>query len=177
MRNPFDPAQALPKSAEFLRDSRHLRGGEGKETGWSAFLKRLKERGLKGVRLITSDACIGLAESAAESCLGGGFVPTTRSSASCARSDGARVWWARSLTFNPRSTSRKATPHRRHGVVDQEISEHRVAEGPADERRHHRLSRAPLTQPKVRKILDTTRRGARMRRGGATLRYVQEARP
>ena len=66
LRNPFDPAQALPKSAEFLRDSRHLRGGEGKETGWSAFLKRLKERGLKGVRLITSDACIGLAESAAE---------------------------------------------------------------------------------------------------------------
>jgi len=106
LRNPFDPAQALPKSAEFLRDSRHLRGGEGKETGWSAFLKRLKERGLKGVRLITSDACIGLAESAAESCLGGGFVPTTRSSASCARSDGARVWWARSLTVNPRSTSR-----------------------------------------------------------------------
>src|SRR6516165_3193348 len=32
----------------------------------SAFLKHLKERGLKGVRLITSDACIGLAESAAE---------------------------------------------------------------------------------------------------------------
>jgi hypothetical protein len=44
-------------------------------------------------------------------------------------------------------------------VVDQEISEHRVAEEPADERRHHRLSqgRAPLSQPKVRKILDTTR--------------------
>src|SRR5262245_17730135 len=36
------------------------------KTGWSAFLKHLKERGLKGVRLITSDACIGLAESAAE---------------------------------------------------------------------------------------------------------------
>jgi len=29
---------------------------------------------------------------------------------------------------------RQAAPHRRHGVVDQEISEHRVAEGPADER-------------------------------------------
>jgi putative transposase len=36
------------------------------KTGWSASLKHLKERGLKGVRLITSDACIGLAESAAE---------------------------------------------------------------------------------------------------------------
>jgi hypothetical protein len=34
-------------------------------------------------------------------------------------------------------------------------SEHLVAEGPPDERRHHRLSqgRAPLSQPKVRKIL------------------------
>jgi N-methylcarbamate hydrolase len=53
---------------------------------------------------------------------------------------------------------RKAAPHRRHGVVDEEISEHRVAEGPADERCHHRVSqgRAPLSQPKVRKILDTT---------------------
>ena len=46
----------------------------------------------------------------------------------------------------------------RHGVVDQAISEHRVAEGPADERCHHRVSqgRVPLSQPKVRKILDTT---------------------
>jgi hypothetical protein len=43
-------------------------------------------------------------------------------------------------------------------VVDQAISEHRVAEGPADERCHHRVSqrRVPLSQPKVRKILDTT---------------------
>src|SRR5262245_49273120 len=43
-------------------------------------------------------------------------------------------------------------------MVDQEISEHRVAEGLADERCHHRVSqgRAPLSQPKVRKILDTT---------------------
>ena len=53
---------------------------------------------------------------------------------------------------------RKAAPHRRHGVVDQEISKHRVAEGPRDERYHHRVSpgRAPLSQPKVRKTLDTT---------------------
>src|SRR4029453_3969078 len=53
---------------------------------------------------------------------------------------------------------REAAPHRRHGVVDQKISEHRVAEGPADERCHHRVSqgRVPLSQPKVRKILDTT---------------------
>src|SRR5499427_9163096 len=41
-------------------------GAKEDKTGWSAFLKHLKERGLKGVRLITSDACIGLTESAAE---------------------------------------------------------------------------------------------------------------
>jgi transposase-like protein len=41
-------------------------GAKQDKTGWSAFLKHLKERGLKGVRLITSDACIGLADSAAE---------------------------------------------------------------------------------------------------------------
>jgi putative transposase len=41
-------------------------GAKEDKAGWSAFLKHLKERGLTGVRLITSDACIGLAESAAE---------------------------------------------------------------------------------------------------------------
>src|SRR5262249_13263730 len=41
-------------------------GAKEDKAGWSAFLKHLKDRGLKGIRLITSDACIGLAESAAE---------------------------------------------------------------------------------------------------------------
>jgi putative transposase len=41
-------------------------GAKEDKAGWSAFLKHLKERGLKGVRLIISDACLGLAESAAE---------------------------------------------------------------------------------------------------------------
>jgi putative transposase len=41
-------------------------GAKEDKIGWSAFLKHLKERGLRGVRLIISDACIGLAESAAE---------------------------------------------------------------------------------------------------------------
>ncbi|MBV9235523.1 MAG: transposase, partial [Xanthobacteraceae bacterium] len=39
---------------------------------WSSFLKHLKERGLAGVQLIISDACLGLAESAAE------FFPAAR---------------------------------------------------------------------------------------------------
>jgi putative transposase len=34
--------------------------------GWRAFLCHLKDRGLKGVRLIISDACRGLVEAAAE---------------------------------------------------------------------------------------------------------------
>src|SRR4029078_1297434 len=44
---------------------REIRGiCEGaKEAGWSGFLKHLKERGLRGVRLIISDACMGLSES------------------------------------------------------------------------------------------------------------------
>lgn len=41
-------------------------GAKEDKAGWSGFLKHLKERGLKGVQLIVSDACIGLAESAAE---------------------------------------------------------------------------------------------------------------
>jgi transposase-like protein len=43
-----------------------VEGAKEDKAGWSGFLKHLKERGLQGVRLIVSDACIGLAESAAE---------------------------------------------------------------------------------------------------------------
>ena len=41
-------------------------GAKEDKAGWSAFLKHLKGRGLHGIRLIISDACMGLAESAAE---------------------------------------------------------------------------------------------------------------
>jgi putative transposase len=41
-------------------------GAKEDKAGWSGFLKHLKERGLTGVRLIICDACLGLAESAAE---------------------------------------------------------------------------------------------------------------
>jgi transposase-like protein len=41
-------------------------GHKEDKAGWSAFLSHLKGRGLKGVRLIISDACMGLVESAAE---------------------------------------------------------------------------------------------------------------
>ena len=35
-------------------------GAKEDKAGWSAFLKHLKERGLRGVQLIISDACLGL---------------------------------------------------------------------------------------------------------------------
>jgi len=41
-------------------------GHKEDKAGWLGFLKHLKERGLKGVRLMISDACLGLAEAMAE---------------------------------------------------------------------------------------------------------------
>jgi len=41
-------------------------GAKEDKKGWSGFLKHLKERGLKGVELVISDACLGLIESVAE---------------------------------------------------------------------------------------------------------------
>ena len=47
-------------------------GAKEDKSGWSAFLRHLVERGLKGVMLIISDACRGLVESAAE------YLPDSR---------------------------------------------------------------------------------------------------
>ncbi len=47
-------------------------GAKEDKAGWSGFLKHLKERGLKGIELITSDACMGLVESLGE------FYPKAR---------------------------------------------------------------------------------------------------
>lgn len=43
-----------------------VEGHKEDKSGWLGFLKHLKRRGLKGVRLIISDACLGLSEAAAE---------------------------------------------------------------------------------------------------------------
>jgi transposase-like protein len=43
-----------------------VEGAKEDKKGWGAFLKHLKERGLKGVELVISDACLGLVESVAE---------------------------------------------------------------------------------------------------------------
>src|SRR5437879_6438063 len=81
---------------------------------------------------------------------------TNTLSASFASSGGAREWWACSLRAQPRR--REAAPHRRHGVVYEEISQHRAAEGPADERclTAREPERGRSAKPKMRKILDTT---------------------
>ena len=43
-----------------------VEGAKEDKAGWGGFLSHLKARGLKGVELIISDACMGLVESAAE---------------------------------------------------------------------------------------------------------------
>jgi putative transposase len=47
-------------------------GAKEDRSGWSAFLRHLVDRGLKGVQLVVSDACRGLVESVAE------YLPETR---------------------------------------------------------------------------------------------------
>jgi len=47
-------------------------GAKEDKAGWSDFLRHLKERGLKNVKLIISDACLGLVESMAD------FFPTAK---------------------------------------------------------------------------------------------------
>ena len=41
-------------------------GDEEDKSGWSSFLRHLKDRGLDGVKLLISDKCLGLVESLAE---------------------------------------------------------------------------------------------------------------
>jgi transposase-like protein len=43
-----------------------VEGAKEDKEGWSLFLRHLKQRGLKGVRLIVSDKCLGLVESIGE---------------------------------------------------------------------------------------------------------------
>lgn len=58
---------AIGVSAEGFREILGIReGAKEDKAGWSGFLAHLKQRGLAGVELIVSDACLGLVESAAE---------------------------------------------------------------------------------------------------------------
>jgi putative transposase len=58
---------AIGVSAEGFREILGIgEGAKEDRKGWSGFLAHLKQRGLAGVELIISDACLGLVESAAE---------------------------------------------------------------------------------------------------------------
>ncbi len=58
---------AIGVNAEGFREILGIcEGAKEDKSGWSAFLRHLVDRGLKGVELIISDACRGLVESAAE---------------------------------------------------------------------------------------------------------------
>jgi putative transposase len=58
---------AIGVSAEGHREILGIcEGAKEDKSGWSAFLKHLKQRGLGGVELVISDACLGLVESVAE---------------------------------------------------------------------------------------------------------------
>lgn len=58
---------AIAVNAEGYREILGIvEGAKEDRAGWSGFLRHLKERGLEGVQLIVSDACMGLSESAAE---------------------------------------------------------------------------------------------------------------
>jgi Transposase, Mutator family len=60
---------AIAVNAEGYREILGICEGAKEDlAGWPGFLKHLKDRGLQGVRMIISDACMGLAESAAEFC-------------------------------------------------------------------------------------------------------------
>jgi putative transposase len=50
------------------------------------------------------------------------------------------LWGTRVSPSTVSDLNGQAAPRCWHGVVEQEISQHRAAEGPADERSHHRLS-------------------------------------
>jgi len=49
-----------------LKPYHFIEGAKEDKTGWTGFLRHLKKRGLKGVKLAISDACLGLVESASE---------------------------------------------------------------------------------------------------------------
>jgi putative transposase len=58
---------AISVNAEGYREILGIvEGAKEDKAGWSGFLAHLKARGLKAVKLIISDACMGLVESAAE---------------------------------------------------------------------------------------------------------------
>jgi hypothetical protein len=57
------PSRSTPRGT--ARFSGIVEGAKEDKAGWSGFLAHLKSRGLRGVELIVSDACMGVVESVA----------------------------------------------------------------------------------------------------------------
>src|SRR6202167_2480314 len=81
-------------------------GAKEDKSGWSAFLRQLVDRGLKGVPLIISDACRGRADHERDSPQDPG------------------CWSVSRRPVMPQPGGRAAALHRRHGMVRQVLHEH-----------------------------------------------------
>ena len=97
-------------------------GAKEDKSGWSAFLRHLVDRGLKGVQLIISDACRGLVESAAE------YLPE-------ARWQRCMVHFYRNVFSHVPATKVRDVSHMLKAIHAQESREAADAEGQGDHRR------------------------------------------
>jgi len=106
-------------------------GAKEDKSGWSAFLRHLTDRGLKGVELIVSDACRGLVESIAE------FLPE-------ARWQRCVVHFYRNVFSHVPATKVREVSHMLKAIHAQETRETAAqkAQAVVDELRSQRMTRA-----------------------------------
>ena len=118
-------------------------GAKEDKSGWSAFLRHLVDRGLKGVELIISDACRGLTESAAE------YLPD-------ARWQRCTVHFYRNVFSHVPKTKVRRVAHMLKAIHAQESRETAAgkAEAVVAELRAMRLNKAAdLVEGKIRETL------------------------
>jgi len=106
-------------------------GAKEDKSGWSAFLRHLTDRGLKGVELVISDACRGLVESIAE------FLPE-------ARWQRCVVHFYRNVFSHVPATKVREVSHMLKAIHAQESRESAAdkANAVVDELRRQRMNRA-----------------------------------
>jgi putative transposase len=106
-------------------------GAKEDKSGWSAFLRHLVDRGLKGVQLIISDACRGLMESVAE------YLPD-------ARWQRCMVHFSRNLSSHVPATKVREVSHMLKAIHAQESREatDRKARAIVDDLRGARMNAA-----------------------------------
>ena len=123
---------AIGVNAEGFREILGIcEGAKEDKSGWSAFLRHLTDRGLKGVELIVSDACRGLVESIAE------FLPE-------ARWQRCVVHFYRNVFSYVPATKVRAVSHMLKAIHAQESRETAAqkAQAVVDELRSQRMTRA-----------------------------------